>query len=42
MAIHNPATHQVEEMGEQVALERLAALSVIARWLDDAVVAHEA
>jgi hypothetical protein len=34
-AIRNPATHQSGEWDQQVALEYLAALSVLARWIDD-------
>lgn len=34
--IRNPATHGVEEFDEQEALEQLAALSVLARWIDAA------
>jgi hypothetical protein len=33
--IRNPATHSGEEWTEQVALEHLAVLYVIARWADD-------
>jgi hypothetical protein len=33
--IRNPAVHGVEELPEQVALEQLAVLSVVARWLDE-------
>ena len=35
-AIRNIATHQSDEPEEQEALEQLAALSVLARWIDDA------
>lgn len=38
MAIRNLATHDLNEPDEQVALEQLAALSVLARWIDDAKV----
>jgi hypothetical protein len=38
MAIRNPVSHDPAEMEEQVALEQLAALSVLARWIDEAVV----
>lgn len=34
MTIRNPTTHGHEELGEQDALERLAVLSLLARWLD--------
>jgi hypothetical protein len=34
--IRNLATHEEAEPEEQVALEQLAALSVLARWIDDA------
>jgi len=35
--IRNPLTHETpQDMNEQVALEFLAALSVLARWVDDA------
>jgi hypothetical protein len=34
-AIRNPATHEQEEWDQQVALEYLASLSVLARWIDD-------
>lgn len=33
MTIRNPAAHG-DAMGEQDALERLAALSLLARWVD--------
>ena len=33
-AIRNPATHEQVEWDQQVALECLAALSVLARWID--------
>jgi hypothetical protein len=35
MTIRNPATHSTDELGEQEALERLAVLSLLARWVDD-------
>jgi hypothetical protein len=38
LGIRNLATHRLEEPEEQVALEQLAALSVIARWVDAAMV----
>lgn len=41
LAIRNPATHDPTELDEQVALERLAALSVLARWIDDATVVRD-
>lgn len=34
--IRNLASHSVDEPAEQVALEELAALSVLSRWIDDA------
>lgn len=34
-AIRNPATHQHGEWDQQVSLEYLASLSVLARWIDD-------
>ncbi len=37
-AIRNPAAHQVEEWPEQVALEGLCALSLLARLVDEAAV----
>jgi uncharacterized protein (TIGR02391 family) len=37
-AIRNPSHHGTEESDEQVALEQLAALSVLARWIDEAEV----
>jgi hypothetical protein len=39
-AIRNPATHDLAQPDEQVALEYLAALSVLARWIDGATVVH--
>ena len=36
MAIRNLVTHLTDELDEQVALEQLAALSVLARWIDEA------
>lgn len=36
MGIRNPAAHDAGELDEQQALEFLAALSVFARWIDDA------
>ena len=35
MTIRNPATHQPGEMSEQEASERLAVLSLLARWVDE-------
>lgn len=35
--IRNIASHNMEEPEEAVALEQLAALSVFARWIDDAI-----
>lgn len=37
-AIRNPASHEEGEVSEQVALEQLAAFSVLARWVDAATV----
>jgi hypothetical protein len=34
MAIRNPATHSREDMPKQIALEQLAVLSTLARWID--------
>jgi hypothetical protein len=33
-AVRNPAVHELAELGEEAALERLAALSLLARWLE--------
>ena len=33
-AIRNPATHSTEQSAKQVALEQLAALSLLARWVE--------
>jgi hypothetical protein len=41
MAIRNLATHDLDEPPEQEALERLAALSVLARWIDAAEVVNQ-
>jgi hypothetical protein len=38
MAIRNIVTHAPDELDEQVGLEQLAALSVLARWIDEAEV----
>lgn len=39
--IRNPLSHETDqELTEQVALEYLAALSVLARWVDESVVEH--
>ncbi|HEX6445129.1 MAG TPA: TIGR02391 family protein [Streptosporangiales bacterium] len=35
MTIRNSATHQLDDLDEQAALERLATLSLLARWLDE-------
>jgi hypothetical protein len=40
--IRNLATHRVEEIDEQVALEQLAALSLLARWVESAEVVRSA
>jgi hypothetical protein len=37
MAIRNPRTHRPDVNEDQVALEELAAPSLLARWIDDAV-----
>ena len=37
MAIRNPRTHRLEVREDQAALEELAALSLLARWIDDAL-----
>ena len=34
MVIRNPATHSTDELSEQEALERLAVLSLLARWVE--------
>lgn len=34
-SIRNPAAHESGEWDQQIALEHLAALSVLARWIDD-------
>lgn len=34
MTIRNPAAHDAVDLDEQLALERLAALSLLARWVD--------
>lgn len=34
MAIRNPATHSTEDLAAQEALEQLAILSTLARWID--------
>ncbi|OZB87934.1 MAG: restriction endonuclease [Microbacterium sp. 14-71-5] len=39
--IRNPLSHEADqELDEQVALEYLAALSVLARWVDESTVEH--
>lgn len=35
LTIRNPASHGSEEYGEQEAIERLAVLSLLARWVDE-------
>lgn len=35
MTIRNPAAHSLDELTDQEALERLAALSLLARWVDE-------
>lgn len=35
MTIRNPAAHETDERPRQTALEQLAALSLLARWVDD-------
>lgn len=42
MLIRNPATHSVDDMPEQDALERLAVLSLLARWVDQCQVEDDA
>lgn len=39
LALRNPATHGLDELPEQEALEQLAALSLLARWIDECSVA---
>jgi hypothetical protein len=34
-AIRNPVGHLINEQSEQAALERLAALSLLARWITE-------
>jgi hypothetical protein len=34
MAIRNPVTHSTEDLPKQIALEQLAVLSTLARWID--------
>jgi hypothetical protein len=41
MAIRNPRTHRLDVNEEQAALEELAAISLLARWIDDAVLQLE-
>ena len=38
--IRNPTTHTGDQLGEQEALERLAALSLLARWIDECELAQ--
>jgi hypothetical protein len=42
MTIRNPAAHSNAELGEQDALERLATLSLLARWVDECQLLDEA
>lgn len=43
MTIRNGAAHGTDEMPEQLALERLAVLSLLARWVDECdLVEHSA
>lgn len=42
MTVRNPATHGVEDLNEQEALERLAVLSLLARWVDQCELIEEA
>lgn len=35
LTIRNPATHVLSDLGEQEATERLATLSLLARWVDE-------
>jgi hypothetical protein len=37
MAIRNPATHSMSDTSAQEALEHLAILSTLARWIDQCV-----
>ncbi|MCZ2827735.1 TIGR02391 family protein [Modestobacter sp. VKM Ac-2986] len=37
-AVRNPVAHDVGELGENEALEQLAALSMLARWADSATI----
>lgn len=39
-AIRNPVTHTTDELPQQVALEQLATLSVLARWIDQCELVH--
>lgn len=39
-AIRNPATHSTEELPRQEALEQLATLSVLTRWIDGCTLIH--
>lgn len=39
-AIRNPATHTTDELPKQEALEQLASLSVLARWIDRCELVH--
>ena len=41
LGIRNRASHDTTEIDEQPALEQLAALSLLARWIDDATVVHQ-
>lgn len=42
LTIRNSAVHTTAQMGEQEALERLATLSLLARWVDDCeIVEHD-
>lgn len=40
LLIRNPSVHRTNDMPQQEALERLAALSLLARWLDDCGLLH--
>jgi hypothetical protein len=41
MTIRNPAAHGARELDQQVALERLAVLSLLARWVDECKLMEE-
>lgn len=41
-AVRNPVTHELTEIGENEALEQLAALSLLSRWIDASEVEYGA